>query len=1015
MERGRRANRGIAATLCACALFGAVVLGQAPALRPSATVKSDPVPASTSTDATAAVPPCETDANCDDRQACTLDVCLDGFCIHQLMPDCVPCKPVFDCDPVQLVFLMDTSGSMRDEAAALCTTIDEALNALGGLGIEVIPFFFGITETPGGEFSCLTDTVVHQFGPDVPGDAASCPFPNTLSAYESWGPATAIVAQHFPWGAATTRMIVPISDEGPCDGSRPEGCADPGSDRDSITNAIAIATANQVHVSPISGSGSDACVLNLADALADGTGGTALRSKFAKSDLSQSIVQLILSQCESPNRCDDRHACTTNDTCVDGACVGTPVVNCPFEECADDASCDDHDACTIDQCNLDLWYCRRPYIAGFDPSSRCCDPADGSITVRADADECTGDVCSLPNSRGVAQHPVLPSTADCGDGDPCTTGDHCDGVHSQANGGCIGADVNTISCVDGSCPIVNELSGESFDCGYSGQCTCTPDLTFDLVDSTKTPTCIGGQNGGGPCVSDADCPGGTCNDFAQGGNCFDEGDKIDVRLHLGSASARVSGGEFLLTYDPTCVSLNRVAGVSPYTVVVNGPVHNIGSVYIAVSLTPGDTGLWGDVDIVSLSFTKVGHCDECDLGVGEASLVDDAGQRVSVSAQSKTLRERPELTLDVPNNVSANVDCDTPTARVTWGPPTASSDCGPVQLTCRGRHESGLEYSLTEVMQGGVFPVGISTFCCFAKETLCDQSVGCTGTLDECLSSSGELPYGCWTVETTDQTVMDVTVQLSPPILHNDNNGELTRCIKFCLFATLLEQPYCFSKNLTFGGLFNYNGVADTTIEIPGTTRWSCITAQDQLHTLRSCYNIDHSADCRNGALHAEFAGDPGFDGNWLVGGNLDGYQKDDTDPGTEPSLDVIDLIDFALLVSHMGVQYADNDTPCGTPGPNADLNADGFVDANDYNAFLRNVWKTSKECCGGPQTGSAGSAITEITISELRAMGLKELAIVDLNGDGLLSLADMDAFAAGARPAKGPRDRGRSGGHSPR
>lgn len=246
---------------------------------------------------------CTISTECDDGQSCTSDVCSDGVCVNMAIADCVPCTPSYICPPIDLVFVMDTSGSMRDEAETLCAGMTQVISDLKQQGVNVQADFLGITQTPGGSFSCLTDHVLGLLGGDVPGDAASCPFPDGTSAYESWGPATAIIAQRFNWTPGAMRLVVPISDEGPCDGSLPEGCNDPGDDRDSIDNAIAVALANNVVVSPISGSGSDSCVLGLTEAIANGTGGIALQSKDPKLDLFDAINRIVLDLCEVDDQC----------------------------------------------------------------------------------------------------------------------------------------------------------------------------------------------------------------------------------------------------------------------------------------------------------------------------------------------------------------------------------------------------------------------------------------------------------------------------------------------------------------------------------------------------------------------------------------------------------------------------------------------------------------------------------------------------------------------------------------
>jgi hypothetical protein len=696
---------------------------------------------------------------------------------------------------------------------------------------------------------------------------------------------------------------------------------------------------------------------------------------------------------------------TADKACSDG-CV----------ECINDAGCNEtptDDKCTIDTCNTTIGVCNHALVAGFDPLTECCNRSDASITTRDDGDVCTGDVCSEPNSRGVAQHPILPASTPCLDGNPCTTGDHCDGLQSQADGGCQGSDVNAVPCVAGVCPVLNELDNSAFACSAGDPSTCfctlTPDLDYVVINSIKNPACDGGSNSGFFCESDTDCPGGTCNLFAHGGNCFDNGDKIQARVHIGAAGAPINGGEFLLVYDASCVSLNSVTALAPYDNVIYGPVYGTGSVFIAVGVDPfgGVDGPLGNVDVLALSFTKLGNCDECELCFGDNNpmhtyLTDNTGQRIDVAPNCKAVRERPDLVLEVPGSIKTNVDCNSVTAVESWDAPSASSSCGPATLTCRGAYEDGtVVYTTNDILNGRDFPIGSSSFCCVATEDVCDQAVGCAGEVNDCPIDSGTgKPAGCWTVEVNDETSLDIDVQLAPPITHNDANGELTRCIKFQLYDDCAQEPLTFSTDVTFGGLFNFSGKVGDKIKIPSSGQWDCITAQDQLHTLRSCYTLTND-DCVDGQLSASFEGDPILGGNWLIGGNLDGWKKNDGDPSSNPSLDVIDILDFGTFVGQSGVAYADNDTPCGTAGPNADINGDGVADGADYAFIIRNFLVSQKDCCCGPQIGSEPNPISSISVDQLREQGLGDLAVADLNGDGMLDTADMDAYSQGARPSK--------------
>ncbi|HXU80268.1 MAG TPA: hypothetical protein VN914_02650 [Polyangia bacterium] len=195
---------------------------------------------------------------------------------------------------VDVVVTMDTSGSMFDESAALCGGVSSLQAALNGAGISANVQLLAIgAPDPGGAglFPCLTDTVPNLLGNAVPGNAGSCP--NVLNQNESWGNSTPIVAQRFNWSTGALRVIVPISDEGPCNG---DPCQSPGPDRDSILNAIA--QHGSAVVSPIVAQGAQTCTSDLASMLAAATGGTVFQSTDPAADLVEHMKNLVLTACK---------------------------------------------------------------------------------------------------------------------------------------------------------------------------------------------------------------------------------------------------------------------------------------------------------------------------------------------------------------------------------------------------------------------------------------------------------------------------------------------------------------------------------------------------------------------------------------------------------------------------------------------------------------------------------------------------------------------------------------------
>jgi hypothetical protein len=722
------------------------------------------------------------------------------------------------------------------------------------------------------------------------------------------------------------------------------------------------------------------------------------------------------------NECDGANDVWTKG----GSCQNPPTADgcaaCTVAGRNTDPRCSDGDACTDDDCAFPPGICSHKQIAGWDQLAECCEGggATAVVTTLNDNDLCTTDKCvnATPTpapalENGTATHNL--NTVPCDDQNLCTFPSACDGIHTEAQGGCVGHLIVGDACLsDADCQNGGQTPPGLCDLS-TGTCTCSlvPNVQFVLSPSAPK-TCVGGFNDGGPCSTNADCPGigAYCNNFAGGANCFDPGDKITALVHIGSAGT-INGGEFLMTYDPTCVKYVSATCMSPYSTTVYGPVVNAaaGTIFIACGVDPfaNVNGPLGNVDIVSLSFTKIGECDNCELCFADNNplhsyLVDDEGQAVNIEGKCKELSGKGKLVLDVPDNIKTNVDCDKPTAAETWASPTATFSCGPASLSCRGVHESGLSYGKNTalVMGGGVFPQGASSFCCYAVgEDKCATTAGCPGAANDCATGPSGKPEGCWTVQVNDETSMDIDIGLEPPTTTTNRDGTLTRCVEFCLYANCIEEPLCFEDDVTFGGLFQFTGKSQGKIKIPGKGQWDCITAQDQLHSLRSCCDsLSGCLHCNGSQLVADFTGDPALGGNWLIGGNLDAFKKD----VVKASHNIIDILDYGMFVWQFGVCYADKSPGCHD-GPHADINGDGCVGIADYNFIIKNFLLSSKDCCC---VGSAAAAtpLAEVSVDELRQMGMGELAVADLNGDGLVNAQDMDAFMQGARPTKTSNDR---------
>lgn len=754
---------------------------------------------------------CEIDAECNDNVACTADLCADKSCLNVNIPDCVGCDPVYDCPPVEIVFIMDTSGSMRDEAAALCSQTYTLVQELAEQGLTVTPYFYGIT-TVGEGFTCLTNNVVDLFGGATSIDPGACPFPGQLSSFESWGPATEIVAERFPWTAGATKVIVPLADEGPCDGSRPV-CADPGSDRDSINNALEMAQFMGVIVSPILGTGSDACVNSLASVIANGSGGQAFQSKTPLVDVIASIHTIVTAGCNVDDSCDDGHICTSGDHCVEGICIGQPVDGC--RACKSSSGCNDGNACTVDICHNGV--CNNN--PNFDDDQYCCNPLNRALTLKDDGDPCTEDVCDPVTGR-VEHSPALAGVP-CDDGVECTVRDVCNGA-----GLCEGADISTILCT-----MNEQCFNHPCDLG-SGFCVCgdIPTLCLDILP-----------------------------DLELDGDCHGQGSEVVIDVNLGNSTQTILGGQFRVKYDSTVLQfIDAVPGSfndpgSPFSVELLRLVDNVeGAIFYAVGAAIGTEGTNGPALMAQLKFVAIGACGTdmpcyIDENPQHTKLTNDNGQSVPFEPCCNTelqVHGGPP-SLNCPSSVVTAADPGSLSARVNWATPRGTSQCeGSMQISCFGQnvHGAPVQHLLNS---GGQMPAGLTEFECEAEDSCGAQST-CK-----------------WTVLVEEVNNVEIDVQLSP----NVSSGPFQRCVQFAFYSSCSDPPVVVEETLTFGFPFSLPGRSDNlTVQIP-PGNYVCATARDPKHTLRST----SSMQAQGNKFVANFAGDPELGGNWLINGNLDG------------------------------------------------------------------------------------------------------------------------------------------------
>ncbi|MFQ5589537.1 MAG: hypothetical protein ACE5HE_00095 [Phycisphaerae bacterium] len=837
----------------------------------------------------------------------------------------------------------------------------------------------------------------------VPCDPVACPFPQGISAHESWGPATAIVAERFPWTAGAVRLIVPIGDEGPCNGNFPDGCDVEGDDGESITNAIAIAKRHDVIVSPIAGTNSNSCVISLTAQLAAETGGVTYMLQNALTELSGAIdnalndacpacklVDLVVVMDTSGSMGDEAVAlCSNTAQIIAGlrdagvtvnmtllgitenpgglfSCISDNVLERLGGEvtsaCDDLNPCTGNDSCTghvcagaelrdcikcdwdvecgdADQCTDD--FCGDQGVCtsvpNFDDTVYCCNPATRELTQLDDGDPCTDDICDP--ATGSVGHPPAAVGTSCDDKEVCTANDTCDG-----SGACLGTDLTLIPCTSDA------------DC-FESVC----DETTGLCECLDQPTL---------CLT------------ADRSDCYAEGDIVQINVELGYGLHVISGGQFSVSYDPSVLKYVSLAPGSTVTVedpFVESPfgieIHRIvdevaGTIFYAVGVDfrAKLQGTRGPTVMAVMRFRALTPCSSSDVCFFDdpprtTLLTDDKGSRVfhvPCCADGVSV-SGPPLELNAPESLVVDADAGTLSSDVTWDPVTSSGGCNDqVELTCTATHSDDISIDHL-IAHGGRFAAGESRFECVANDLNCAGAAAAS-----------------WTVTVREVNQVDLDVQLAPTV----STGPLERCIEFEFFRNCLEESVAASRQVSFGRPFNLPGhTRHVGISLPAG-QYGCVTAWDPVHTLRSAAGLEISGS----SFVAGFGDDPLFGGNWLIGGNLDGSRA-------------IDVIDIGIWYVQNGT-VVDPNTTCDFAALHADINGDGIVDALDR-VFIDQNWLTAETdtCCADTSDPAQVTPVTEISIRDLKRMGLGDLSDADINRDGLLNLADVALIRQGLQP----------------
>ncbi len=368
---------------------------------------------------------CVAKLSCDDKDACTADLCgLNGNCTHVPITtgNCNPAACVgVDCDDKNGCTIDGCDGSGCTHTAAVGQSCDDASLCTVGDVCSQQGKCAGASVICGDDNPCTTDSCDPLKGCSNTENSLPC----DLGGCQA-GACTA--------GSCVGTGQVGCDDKSPCtsDSCEASGC---------------------VHTPTGDGTGcddSDAC--SSGDTCKGGVcAGTALDCTLpgnpcAVGQCEGSPGQCTVTKLNDGTSCDDSNTCTKADSCANGACGGSAV------------DCDDKNACTTDSCDKTAG-CQH---ANASDGSSCSDSdactvsdactsgtCSGTAKVCDDKNPCTSDGCDLSVGCTVA---AVSDGQTCDDGDTCTLSDACQSGKCTGN---LGADAVSSLAGAGSSGYIN--------------------------------------------------------------------------------------------------------------------------------------------------------------------------------------------------------------------------------------------------------------------------------------------------------------------------------------------------------------------------------------------------------------------------------------------------------------------------------------------------------------------------------------------------------------------------------
>jgi len=340
-----------------------------------------------------------------------------------------------------------------------------------------------------------------------------------------------------------------------------------------------------------------------------------------------------------------------------------------------------------------------------------------------------------------------------------------------------------------------------------------------------------------------------------------------------------------------------------------------------------------------------GECDK--MQVFTYSATDRCGNSVSDTVTYTWTADSEAPTIDCGGDITVYPLPGEHSVKVTWEPPAAEDNC---------TDATALVWSHTGPLPGAYLPVGDHEVSYSVKDA-CGNESACSFVVHV-------RPFNGLTIRVELEGVTAET---------------LTRCVTVRFGADGCDATTEWEGEVEFEGRY---AVIDVPELLAHDVDWNCASAEDSLHTLTRTVVLTRD----DSGYVANFTG-----ANVLLQGDLiDEYDG----PGGW-----VDILDFGVYVNQWGWS-GDADTTCSTTFPHPDMDGDGVVDVVEFGLITTHFWAHGDPpCCGSRTLGGQRGPRDSITLAELAALGLSELAVADLNGDGVVDTADIEAFMSGATP----------------